>query len=299
MTPSARPIPRRDLLGYGLGLVGVAMFAGTLPATRIAVTVFDPWVVTVGRAAIAAVLAALLLLVMRRRFPPRRCWPMLLLAAVTTVIGFPILSATAMLTVPASHGGVVLGFLPLATSVAAMVINGERPSLRFWAFSLAGAAVLAIFTLRDADTNVAAGDLLLVASVVSASIGYNAYARIAGDVPGWESISWALVIMAPVTIPATILLWEPAYWSASAPAVASLLYVGVFSVFIGFFFWNAGLAIGGVARVGQLQLLQTFFTLAGAAAINGEPIGADLVIFAVVVAVIVFGARKAAVGRAR
>lgn len=290
-TPSTA---RRDLLGFGLGFVGVVIFGGTLPMTRLAVTVFDPWFVTVGRAAIAATLAAALLLVLRRRIPPRRIWRDLAIAAVTTVIGFPILSAIAMQTVPAAHGGVVLGLLPLATSVAAVAINGERPRPIFWFWSLAGAVLVTAFSLRGGDAAFGWGDVLLVASVISASTGYGYYARVAPVLAGWESISWALVLMAPLTMPAALFLYEPAYAAAPAPVIGALLYVGVFSVFIGFFFWNAGLAIGGVARVGQVQLLQTFVTLAIAAPLNGETIDGATIGFAFAVMGVVLMARRAA-----
>lgn len=297
LAPSRSPA-MRDLVGFSLGFVGVAIFGGTLPMTRIAVATFDPWMVTVGRAAIASVLAGLLLLVMRRRFPPRRTWRSLAIAAVTTVIGFPIFSAVAMQTVPASHGGVVLGLLPLATSVAAVFVNGERPSGSFWFWSLSGAALVLAFSARTADSGFAWGDIFLLLAVVSASTGYAHYAQIARDVPGWESISWALVLMAPITIPATVLVFEPAYLAAPPASIGALLYVSVLSVFIGFFFWSAGLAIGGVSRVGQVQLLQTFFTLAIAAALNGETVGAETIGFAVAVMVVVLMARRASVHRA-
>jgi drug/metabolite transporter (DMT)-like permease len=295
--PAASPVAphdaARDLLGYGLAFVGVGIFGGTLPMTRIAVTVYDPWFVTVGRAAIASVLAMLVLVVLRRRFPPRAAWTSLAIAAVTTVIGFPIFSAIAMQTVPASHGGVVLGLLPLATSIAAVFVNGERPTRGFWAWSLAGAALVVGFTLRTGEAGFGWGDLWLVLAGASASTGYAHYARLARWMPGWEAISWALVVMAPFTVPAAILAFDPAWAGAPWPVVGSLLYVSVFSVFIGFFFWNAGLAIGGVARVGQVQLLQTFFTLAIAAAVNRETVGAETLAFAVAVMAVVLMARRA------
>lgn len=303
MTPSAnaaalRPA-RRDLLGFALAFVGVGIFGGTLPMTRIAVTVYDPWFVTVGRAAIAALLAAVVLVAMRCRFPPRAAWRSLAIAAVTTVIGFPIFSAVAMQTVPASHGGVVLGLLPLATSVAAVFVNGERPTPVFWLWSLVGAALVVGFTLRTGEAGFGWGDLWLIVAGASASTGYAHYARLARWMPGWEAISWALVAMAPLTVPAALLEWQPGWAAAPWPVVGSLLYVSVLSVFIGFFFWNAGLAIGGVARVGQVQLLQTFFTLAIAAAVNREPIGPEMLGFAVAVMVVVLLARRSGVRRDR
>jgi drug/metabolite transporter (DMT)-like permease len=298
--PADRPPTdrRRDLLGFGLGLAGITIFGGTLPMTRIALTGFSPMVVTFGRAAIAAVLAGALLLVLRRRIPPRRTWTSLAIAAVCTVFGFPLFSALALQTVPASHGGVVLALLPLLTSIAAVFVNGERPSAGFWAFGILGAAAVLAFTLRESSGGFEIGDVWLLIAGTLAGIGYAHYARIAADVPGWESISWALVLCAPVTIPATLLALTPAELAPPAPAVAGLLYVSVFSVFIGFFFWNAGLAIGGVARVGQVQLLQAFVTIGLAALLNGETIGWDTLGFAALVVAIVIAARKQSVAKA-
>jgi drug/metabolite transporter (DMT)-like permease len=200
-------------------------------------------------------------------------------------------------TVPASHGGVVLALLPLLTSIAAVFVNGERPSARFWGLGVLGAASVLVFTLRDSTGGFGLGDLWLLVAGALAGLGYAHYARIADDVPGWESISWALVISAPITIPVTAVLLTPAEWAAPMPATLGLLYVSVFSVFIGFFFWNAGLAIGGVSRVGQVQLLQTFVTIALAALLNGETIGWDTLAFAVLVVGIVLAARKQSVAK--
>ncbi len=294
--PTRSPLAR-DLVGFGAGLVGVVIFGGTLPMTRIAVGTFDPWFVAFGRAAIASVLAAALLAATRRRFPPRHAWGSLAIAAAGTVIGFPLFSAIAMVSVPASHGAVVLGLLPLATSIAAVVVNGERPSPAFWALGAVGAGLVLAFTLGTAEAGFGAGDLALLAATACAATGYAHFARIGPSVPGWEAISWALVISTPITVTTSLLWFEPAYLEASREATLSLLYVAVFSVFIGFFFWNAGLAIGGVARVGQVQLLQTFVTIGLAALINGEPLTTETVGFALAVVAVVLAARKQTVAK--
>jgi drug/metabolite transporter (DMT)-like permease len=290
---------RRDLVGFSAGLVGVTIFGGTLPMTRIAVMTFDPIMVTVGRATIAAVLAALLLAALRRPPPPRHTWRSIVIAAVCAVIGFPLFSAVAMVTVPASHGGVVLGLLPLATSIAAVFVNGERPSRSFWVWSIVGALLVLAFTLRNADAAVGWGDAALVAAGACAALGYAHFARIGPWVQGWESISWALVISTPITLPTVLLTFRPEYLDAPLPAIGALLYVAVFSVFVGFFFWSAGLAIGGVARVGQVQLLQTFVTIGIAAWLNGEPLTLETVGFAGAVVAVVLAARRQTVARHR
>jgi drug/metabolite transporter (DMT)-like permease len=284
----------RQFLGLSLGLVGVVMFGGTLPMTRLALEAFDPWFIALGRAAIAAVPAALLLLLFRRPFPPRVARGSLAIAAAGTVIGFPAFSAFALLTVPASHGAVVLGLLPLATSIAAVFVVGERPRPAFWAWSTLGALLVLVMVLRDADASVGWGDVFFVLAGASAAIGYAHYARIAPWVSGWESISWALVLSAPLTVTVCALIWRPEYLDAPLPAVLGLLYTALFSVFIGFFFWNAGMAIGGVARVAQVQLLQTFVTIGLAALLLGEHIGPSTLGFAVAVAFVVLMARRSA-----
>lgn len=284
----------RQFLGLGLGLVGVVMFGGTLPMTRLALDAFDPWFIALGRAAIAAIPAALLLLLFRRPFPPRVARGSLLIAAAGTVVGFPAFSAFALLTVPASHGAVVLGLLPLATSIAAVVVIGERPRPAFWIWSVLGAALVLVMVLRDAEGTPGWGDVFFVLAGASAAIGYAHYARIAPWVSGWESISWALVLTTPLTVTVCALIWRPEYLDAPLPSVLGLLYTALFSVFIGFFFWNAGMAIGGVARVAQVQLLQTFVTIGLAALVLGEPIGVSTLGFAVAVAVVVLMARRSA-----
>ncbi|MFM9857186.1 DMT family transporter [Pseudoxanthobacter sp. M-2] len=284
----------RQLLGLGLGFVGVVMFGGTLPMTSLALQAFDPWFIALGRAAIAAVPAALLLLLFRRPFPPRVARGSLAIAAAGTVIGFPAFSAFALQTVPAAHGAIVLGLLPLATAIAAVVINGERPRRAFWAWSTLGAVLVIAMAVRDAETVPGWGDVFFVLAGASAAIGYAHYARIAPWVSGWESISWALVLTTPLTVTVCAIIWRPEYLDAPVPAVLGLLYTALFSVFIGFFFWNAGMAIGGVARVAQVQLMQTFVTIALAALILGETVGPVTWAFAFAVAFVVLMARRSA-----
>lgn len=287
----------RVLLGFALGLVGVVIFGATLPATQIALTGFPPWSITVGRAVMAGVAAAIVLLVLRRPFP-RGDLKALAIVAVAVTVGFPGFTALALRTVPAGHGGVVLGILPLATAIAAAFVAGERPSPAFWALSFLGAALVTGFTIWSAGgLEVAAGDLYLVAACASAAIGYAWSGVLARRMPGWEVISWALVLALPFQVLA-MLPMLPTY-VADVPAAAwwAFVYVGLFSQFIGFFFWNAGLALGGVARVGQVQLLQTFVTLAIAAFLLGERVDAVTLGFAGAVAFVVLLGRRTRVSR--
>lgn len=283
-------------LGLALGLIGVLLFAGTLPATRIAVQVFDAGFVTFGRALVAGLAACLCLLVMKKRFPRRHLWP-LMFAGITLVYGFPGFVTLAMLTVPATHGGVVLGILPLATAVFATLIAGERPSPLFWTCGVVGAVLIVTFTLRDGQWGFAIGDLWLLLAGIMASSGYVVSGKLSHHISGWEVISWALVLMMPASVLGSIVFWHPDYIKAPAPQLWAFSYVGLGSMYLGFFAWNTGLKLGGIAKVGQLQLLQTFITLGIAAILLDEKITVEMIGFASAVLLTVIVGRKAQVVR--
>jgi len=198
-----------------------------------------------------------------------------------------------MVTVPASHGGVVIGILPLGTAIAAALVARERPSIGFWLTGLAGAALVLVFTFRQAGGfHVSPGDLFLVVAIAAAAIGYTVSGMLTRTRPGWEVVSWMLVLALPVTLP--LAWWLAPAEPAAVPAAAwwSFAYVALFSQYLGFFFWNAGLAMGGIARVGQIQLLQPFVTLGIAATLNREPVGADTLLFAAAVAACVLAGSR-------
>lgn len=287
----------RQTLGMGLGFIGIAIFGGTLPATRLAVEGLDPFFITTGRAAASGLLSAALLLMLRRRWPNIRQIRTMLICIVTIVFGFPGLMALAMLTVPASHGGVVLGILPLTTAAAASVILGERPSLRFWLLAGLGTTVVVAFALRDSGGEIAIGDIYLFLAAISTSIGYVFSADLSHEMPGWEVISWILVLALPLTLPLAIWLWPANPGAVPTAAWVAFAYVSVFSMFVGFFAWNAGLVMGGVARVSQVQLLQTFVTLGLSAVINGEHVGPSTIAVAALVVAIVAAGRNARIAR--
>ena len=293
---SAKDEARKSLWGLILGLTGVLIFSATLPATRLAVESFAPWFITFGRAAIASLAAALCLIVMRKRFPRRHLWDLMLIGA-TLVFGFPGFMALAMQTVPSAHGGVVLGILPLATAVFAALWAGERPSPLFWFCGILGAVVIGIFALRDSGFTFQTGDLWLFAAGITASAGYVISGKLSHKLPAWEVICWALILTAPASLAGTLWLWHPDYTSAPQPQVWALLYLGLGSMFLGFFAWNNGLRLGGLARVGQLQLFQTFFTIAIAALFLGESITLETWLFALAVFAIVWVGRRSRVER--
>ncbi|MGI9365255.1 MAG: DMT family transporter [Rhizobiaceae bacterium] len=292
---NSRSSHSRSRLGVILGLVGVLTFAGTLPATRIAIELYDAGFLTFGRAFAAGLAATLCLLIMRKPFPRKKLWP-LLFAGLTLVYGFPGFMTLAMVTVPASHGGVVLGILPLATAVFATLLAGERPSPLFWICGITGTVLIIVFTLRDGEFGFAAGDFWLFIAAITAASGYVVSGKLSRDMPGWEVISWALVLFLPASAIGCIFFWQPAYLAPSAPQALAFAYVAFGSMFLGFFAWNVGLKLGGIAAVGQLQLLQTFFTLAIAAAVLGETITVEMVLFAIAVLITVMVGRRAYVG---
>jgi drug/metabolite transporter (DMT)-like permease len=273
----------RERLGLLLGFVGMAIFGGTLPATRIAVSAIDPMALTALRTAIAGLCSLVLLLILRRPLPPRALWPQLAIAMLCVSILFPFLMALAMQTVDASHGGVVLGILPIATALVAVVITHERPKPLFWIASVAGAALVIAFALRQGGGALSIGDLLLFAAVTVSAIGYAFSGRLTARMPGWEVISWVLVMALPISLPAAALTLPADLTSLPLEPWLALLYVALFSQWIGFFAWNAGMAMGGIARVSQVQLLQPFITFALAAFFNGETITLQIILFAAAV----------------
>ncbi len=284
--------PLTETKGLLLGFVGVAVFSLTLPATRLAMVDSDPVVFGLGRSLLAGAVAGAILLATRQRPPRGRQWGSLALVAAGVVFGFPLLSAWGMQRVPAAHGGVVLGILPLATTLAGAVILRERPSLAFWLVSLVGGGAVVSFSLLRGGGSLDIGHLALLASVACAAVGYAEGARLSRSLGGWQVICWALVISFPVlllpVVPAALAHGLPG-WPQSW---AAFVYVALLSQLFGFFAWYRGLALGGVARVSQVQLLQTFLTIGASALLLGEAIDAMTLGFAVfVVATVALGRR--------
>src|ERR1700754_4105127 len=273
----------RERLGLVLGFVGMVIFGGTLPATRIAVAAIDPLALTAMRTAIAGLCSLALVIVLRRKFPPRELWFQLAVASICVVILFPFLMALAVQTVDASHGGVVMGALPIATAFVAVLITHERPRPLFWIASLAGAAIVVAFALRQGGGALSAGDLLLFGAVAASATGYAFSGKLTASMPGWEVISWALVIALPLSLPVAVFTLPADLGHIAVRPWLALLYVALFPQWIGFFAWNAGLAMGGIARVSQMQLLQPFVTFALASIFIGEPITPRIVLFAAAV----------------
>lgn len=281
--------------GFIFGLIGVIIFGLTLPMTRIAVAEIPPILVGLGRSIVAAIIAGIYLLAIKAKLPTKKQFSRLVFVPIGIIFGFPGLTAFAMQTAPASHGGVVLGILPLATALAAVLFARERPSLAFWLWGLAGAAAVATFALLDGGAQIYGADFMLLAAVFLAALGYALSGDLAKSMNGLEVISWALLIALPLLVVVVVIAMPPFDWKVSGKAWAAFGYVAVFSQFLGFAFWNKGLALGGISHVGQTQLFQIFVTLIGSYLLLSEPIPAVTILFAIIVAFTVFMGRKAQV----
>jgi drug/metabolite transporter (DMT)-like permease len=283
----------RERFGIALGLAGVLLFGGTLPFTRLAVVAFDPFFLSAARAAIAGCAGFALLVVLRRPIPPRASWLEFVLAGICTIIGFPVFMALAMVHVPASHGGVVLGIIPLATAAAAALVAHERPSAGFWLASIIGAAIVVVFMVRQSGAStIQLGDIYLLGTVLSGAFGYTLSGRLSRTRPGWEVISWQVASFLPLSLIAAYLLWPQSIAGAPASAWAGLAYVSFISQFVAFFVFNAAMAMAGVARAGQLMLMQPFVIVALSIPVNGERLELSTLLYAAaVVGVVVIGQR--------
>jgi drug/metabolite transporter (DMT)-like permease len=253
-----------------MGAGGVLCFSFTLPATHLAVPAFGWLVVGLGRAIIAAGLATFVLVLRRDPLPPRQTWPGLLFVALGVVIGFPLFSALALQGTSVAHGAIINGLLPAATAIGGVLRAKERPPLFFWLSCVAGTLAVLLFVIVQGAGHLQPGDGWMLAAVATGAIGYTEGGRLARDLGGWRVICWALVLAAPMLV-------FPVGWDlihhgiqGDPRAWLGLGYVSVFSMFLGFFAWYRGLALGGIARISQLQLLQPLLTIGWAALFLGE-----------------------------
>jgi drug/metabolite transporter (DMT)-like permease len=284
--------PDSSTQGWINGFIGVVIFSGSLPATRLAVMEFDPVFLTMIRAAIAGVLGLMLLALFREQRPARNQWQPLVIVALGVVIGFPLLTALALQYVTSAHSIVFIGLLPLATAVFGVLRGGERPRPVFWLFSILGSVLVMGYAFAQGLSAAPAGDVLMMLAVLVCGLGYAEGAKLSRSLGGWQVICWALVVSLPVVVPLSLILAPASLSGISLPAWLSLGYVALFSMLIGFVFWYRGLAQGGIAAVGQLQLLQPFFGLALAAGLLHEQVSLGMVLVTVAVIGCVAGAKK-------
>lgn len=280
--------------GWINGMIGVAIFSGSLPATRLAVLGLDPLFVTAARAALAGLLALAVLALTRSPRPERSDLRTLLLVAFGVVLGFPLFSALALRTITSAHSLVFIGLLPLATAIFGTWLGGERPSRAFWVFAVLGAASVAGFAFSQDGSGSLGADALMMIAIVTCGYGYAEGGRLSRRLGGWQVICWVLVLSLPVSLPLVVIL-RPAVWTGVAlSAWGGLAYVTIFSMLVGFIFWYRGLAQGGIAAVGQLQLLQPFMGLMLAAWLLGEPVTPVMLVVTVFVVACVAGAKYTA-----
>lgn len=278
--------------GWLNGLLGVIIFSGSLPATRIAVLDLDPFFVTVTRATIAGILALIVLVINKEKFPQKTQFLSLGIVALGVVIGFPLLSALALRYVTSAHSIVFVGILPVSTAVFGIIRGGERPRPVFWIFSILGSLLVVGYALRQGISSSPVGDILMLFSVILCGLGYAEGGKLSKTLGGWQVISWALVFSLPVALPLTFIFLPPTVAHVGIGAWASLAYVSLFSMFIGFIFWYKGLAQGGIASIGQLQLLQPFFGLILAASLLHEEVSVGMLFVTIGIIVCVGGAKK-------
>ncbi|HWW37663.1 DMT family transporter [Pedobacter sp.] len=278
--------------GWINGFIGVLIFSGSLPATRMAVLDLSPIFVTAARASIAALLAICILLFFKEKRPLKTQLFSLTIVSLGVVFGFPLLSALALQYVTSAHSLVFLGMLPLATAIFGVIRGSERPRPIFWVFSIIGSLLVVGFAVAQGISASPKGDILMFLAVILCGLGYAEGAQLSKTLGGWQVISWALVLALPIMTPMALYMLPPSPSNIGTSAWIGLAYVSVFSMLIGFIFWYRGLAQGGIAAVGQLQLLQPFFGLALAATLLHEKVSIGMLVITLGVILCVAGSRK-------
>jgi drug/metabolite transporter (DMT)-like permease len=270
----AVPLPTVST-GLQWGLVGVAAFSLTVPLTRVAVGGLSPLFIGSGRAVVAAVLAGLALALARPVRPVGVQWLRVGVVAAGVVVGFPVMTSYALTVTPASHGAVVIALLPAVTAAVGVLRTGERPARAFWVFSAAGAIAAVVFALLNSGGlgQLHGADLLLFGAVLAAAVGYAEGGLLAREIGSWQTVSWALVVSSPLMLTLTAVAVTRQVPSGTAVEWASFGYLSAVSMFLGFFAWYRGLAIGPMAKVSQVQLVQPVMSICWAGLLLGEQIG--------------------------
>lgn len=265
-----------------LGTVGVVAFSLTLPATKLALHGLQPVFVSLGRALVAASLSAVCLTATRQPRPRGSHCLRLAVVGAGAVVGFPVLSAFALEHLTSAHSAVITGLLPAATAVMAVLRAGERPSLRFWLACSAGTACVLFFAWTQGAGRLSPWDLLVLAAVALAGLAYAEGASLTRELGAWQTMCWALVLAAPLLV-APVALAAPDAARVGPEAWLGFAYVSLMSMFLGMFAWYRALAVGGTARIGQLQLAQPVLTLGWSAMLLGESVGAATLVAALAV----------------
>ena len=273
----------KETKGMLIGFVGILIFSLTLPVTKIAILSFNPYFIAFGRATLAGAVALAYLAFKHEPMLAKEDFGKFVVIALGVVFGFPILTTVAMTQGSSSHGAVILGMMPLATTVIGVIRFGERPSLGFWLVSLLGAALVVIYALLKSSGSFTLVDGLLVLGGICACVGYVEGGELSRKMNPRAVISWALVISLPINIVLSYFTFESAYVDAGTFPWIIFIYLSLFPMFLGFFFWYEGLAIGGIARVSQVQLMQPFCTLVAASILLGDSLTWMNIVFAILV----------------
>lgn len=283
----------RFMNGWVNGFIGVAIFAGSLPATRVAVMGFDPGFLTAARAAIAGILGLILILVLKEKKPDKKDWWPLAIVALGVVIGFPLFTALALQYMNAAHSIVFVSLLPLATAIFAVLRGGEKPNQFFWIFAILGSGVVfAYMFFISGDTSLGIGDFYMLMAIIFCGFGYAEGGVLSRKIGGWQVICWALILSLPFMLFLTVFYMPTSFENVSTSALVGLIYVSLFSMLIGFFFWYKGLAQGGIAAISQLQLLQPLMGLAIAAALLHEHVSWSMLVVTAATLLCVAAAKK-------
>lgn len=266
--------------GMLLGLLGVCGFGLTLPITKMIIPHLNPIFIGLGRASLAAIFAAIFLLWFRQSIPNKKQFAQLFIVAAGVVVGFPVFSSIAMQFVPASHGGVIAGILPLATTIVGVIIGHERPGIGFWLVSILGSGLVICFALFQGAGSLHIGDLALLGAIISAAVGYAVGAKLSKELAGWQVICWSLILAFPFVIIPTIHYAPDSIINFPKEVYFSFLYLTLISQLLAFFAWYKGLALGGIARVSQVQLAMPFITILASAILLNEYIDLSTILFA-------------------
>jgi drug/metabolite transporter (DMT)-like permease len=280
------------LQGWINGFIGVLLFSGSMPATKLAVMEMSPTFVTIARAGIAGILALIVLLIFKEKRPAKDQIFPLILVSIGCVIGFPLLSALALQHLTSAHSIVFLGMLPLMTALFGVFRGGERPHPIFWFFSIIGSALVIGYAVSQGISASPIGDILMLLAVILCGMGYAEGAKLSKTLGGWQVISWALVLALPLMLPLFFIYFPKNIEKVSFQGWFGLGYISLFSMFIGFIFWYKGLAQGGITTVGQLQLLQPFFGLGLAAYFLHEQVSIGMLGVTIGVILCVAGTKK-------
>ncbi|MDQ6595310.1 DMT family transporter [Bacillus salipaludis] len=288
---------KREKSGLLLGLVGVICFSLTLPFTSISVEYFGTTIVGLGRTVIAAILVGILLIVRNEKIPTRPQFKSILTVTVGAVLAFPLLTSWAMETLPVSHGAVEVALLPLATAGIAMLRAGEKPSLKFWISSLIGAGAVILYAMDLGFGKLQFADFALLAAVIILGFSYAEGGKLSKEIGSWQVIAWAIVIGAPFFVIPVAMNFSVEMLNAPIQAWISLLYLAIVSQFLAYVAWYGGMALGGVARVSQLQYIQPFLMIVFATIFLDESITIVTMITAIIVVILVIVGKNAPISK--